>query len=134
MLFASLMNVVLVTIIGEVENATIQQGESARFKCQITDKSDRATVFWMVDNTQYNCTAISEGQVDRNGCYTSDTTTNILLLRDTKSLAVEEHQVQCIVEQNLPSMFLQDESFEEGFNSVAKSGTLKIDSGIKIML
>ena len=121
------MNIVLITIIGEIENATIKQGDPAELKCKITDESDEITVFWIFGSVQFNCT---ETQVEGNGCYTSGST-NILYLSETKSLAVEKHRIECVIQQNLPYVFMRDASFEKGFNTVSKSGTITVEPGIK---
>lgn len=114
-----------------IENTTVSQGETAELKCQLSREKD-AIIYWFVGNDRYNCTASSEEEVKGNGCYTSGSTSH-LLVRDTKSLAVGEHKIQCVVEQNLPPDFVNDASFNDSFNSVSsKNGTLTVTPGMSV--
>ena len=117
---------VLVVIVGEIANVTVEQGKSTEFKCEIANENNDFSVYWTVGEERYNCTSTSESQVARNGCYSSGSV-SFLLLRDTLSYGAKVHTVQCAVEQNLPSRFVDDPSFEpDSYSRVTKSGTLSI--------
>ena len=116
---------VLVVIVGEIANVTVKQGKSAEFKCEIANENNDFSVYWTVGEERYNCTSTSESQVARNGCYSSGSV-SFLLLHDTLSYEAKVHTVQCAVEQNLPTWFVDDPSFDESYSRVTKSGTLTI--------
>ena len=67
---------------------------------------------WTVGGREYDCgTAEEDIEADSNGCYINETQ-SVLLIRDTSSFTPDiGHQVQCILQQNIPQEFRDDESF-----------------------
>ena len=112
---------------GGISNETIEQGESADFKCESSEKTNDITVYWMVGGDRFDCTATSAGQISSNGCYFSGST-GILLLKDTKAYGARSHTVQCVVQQNLDQDYVGDPSYDESFSKISKTGTLNIQS------
>ena len=117
---------VLTTIVGEIKNVSVDQGNSAELKCQTSNESDDITVYWCVGGDRYDCMASSADDVIDKGCY-GDGSINTLFLRDTDSLPEGHYPVQCVVDQNLPSQFTNDPSFDDSFSSVSRNGTLTIN-------
>ena len=109
----------LATIDSDIRSVTITEGENASFTCNFSKGDVNSTVEWTVDGGQYDCvTAEEDIGADSNGCYTTETQ-SILLIRDTSSFTPNiGHQVQCILQQNIPQEFRDDESFKQEFNEI----------------
>ena len=117
----------LASIVGEIEETNVKQGDPIEIKCTIDEHNDDIIVYWMADSDRYDCRASSQDIVD-NGCYTAGSI-SFLLLRDTSSLTVGKHRVQCVIWQNLSPEFMEDTSFDSEFNSVSETGTLTVLEG-----
>ena len=85
-----------------------------------------------MDGGQYDCvTAEEDIGADSNGSYTTETQ-SVLLIRDTSSFTPDiGHQVQCILQQNIPQEFRDDESFKE---EILRTTFLTIGKYILIVL
>lgn len=118
----------LVGIAESVLDVEISQGDSVEMKCQLSNNETNVSIYWVLDEVEYNCRASSEIELIDNGCYSSGLI-SYLLLRDTKSLSVGYHPVQCIVQQNLSSLFVNDPSFDDSFDSVGQNGTITVRQG-----
>ena len=99
-----------------INNVTITEEESANFTCNFSKGNfDDITVYWTVDGGQYDCVTTEEDiGADRNGCYTTETQ-SVLLIRNSGSFTTG-NSVQCILQQNIPQEFRDDDSFKEEYN------------------
>ena len=104
---------VLATIDNEIQNITLSEGESGNFTCQFSKRDNDITVFWRVGSGQYDCISAEEDiGSDSIGCYTTDTQ-SVLLIRN---VTAGTYPVECVLQQNISSDFVNDESFREEFN------------------
>ena len=108
---------VLGTIDSDIQNVTITEEENANFTCKFSKGDVDSTVYWTVDGREYDCvTAEEDIGADSNGCYTTETQ-SVLLIRNTSPFTPNStYTVQCILQQNIPQEFSNDESFKEEFN------------------
>ena len=115
------------TIDSDIQSVTITEEESANFTCNFS-KGDihNISVYWTVDSGLYDCvTAEEDIGSDSNECYTTDTQ-SVLLIRDTSSFTPGRHQVECILQQNIPEVFRVDNSFIEEYNTLTRRAFLTI--------
>ena len=107
-----------------INYVTITKKESANFTCNFSKRDfDDITVYWTVDGGQYDCvTAEEDIGADSNGCYTTETQ-SVLLIRNTSSFTTGNHSVQCILQQNIPQEFRDDDSFKEEYNDTITRST-----------
>ena len=117
----------MATIENDVQTVSIVEGESINFTCNFSkgNVSD-IDIDWTVDGVQYDKCGTAEGDTG-NGCYTTEGTQSVLLIRDTSSFSTGSHPVQCILQQNIPEDFKNDPSFQEDFNNVTSSAHLLIE-------
>ena len=119
------------SIDSDIQNVTITEGENANFTCNFSEEAGDSTVKWTVDGgREYDCgTAEEVIGADSNGCYINETQ-SVLLIRNTSSFTPGiGHQVQCILQQNIPQEFRDDESFKEEFNEIlTRTASLTITS------
>ena len=111
---------VLATIDSDIQNVNITKGENANFTCNFSEGDVDSTVKWRVGGHEYDCGTAEEEDIeaDSNGCYTTETQ-SVLLIRDTSSFTPgRTYTVQCILQQNIPQEFRDDESFKEEFNEL----------------
>ena len=119
------------TIDSDIQNVTITEEESANFTCNFYKGNVDSTVYWTVDGGQYDCDTAEEGISNR--CYTTETQ-SVLLIRDTSSFTPNStYTVQCILQQNIPQEFSNDESFKEEFNEIL-TRTAFLTTGIYIYI
>ena len=124
------LSAVLARILKDIENETIAKGEIVELKCEISnEQNSNISVHWLLDKNQYSCMASSSSDITSNGCYVTDSI-SYLLLRDTKSLSTGSHTVECVVEQNLPTLYTNDTSFDSSFKSTSRVGNITIIAGI----
>ena len=125
---------VLATIEGEIENVSIIRGESAEFTCKFSKRDVDIYINWSVGGVVFDECASTEKDIspDGNGCYTTDTKT-VLFLGNTSSFSTSNHQVQCVIQQNISDNFKKDPSFEESFNNMTSSAILEINPPSKCL-
>ena len=107
----------LIAVFATINYVGITVKESANFICNFSTRDfDDITVYWRVDGGQYDCVTTEEDiEADSNGCYTTETQ-SVLLIRDTSLFTTGNHSVQCILQQNIPQEFRDDDSFKEEYN------------------
>ena len=110
-----------------INNVTIAEEESANFTCNFSKRDfDDITVYWTVDDGQYDCVTAEEAiGADSNGCYTTKTQ-SVLLIKNTSSFSTGNHSVQCILQLNIPQEFRDDDSFKEEYNDTITRSTFLI--------
>ena len=127
---------VLGTIDSDIQGMTITEEESANFTCNFF-RGNQSIVYWTVDDKeQSNCFATEEEiRPDSNGCYTTETR-SVLLIRNTSSFTPDRrHQVQCILQQNIPPEFRDDNSFNEEYDTLlTRESFLLIESISELIL
>ena len=117
---------VLGTIDSDIQSVTITEEKSANFTCNFSKGDlDNITVYWTVDGEKRNCYAEEDIGSETIACYNTETQ-SVLLIRDTSSFTPGRHQVQCILQQNIPEEFRVDRSFNDTFNSVTRGGSFTI--------
>ena len=108
---------------GNFQDVTITEEESANFTCKFSKgDSDSITVYWTVDGEKRNCHAGEDVGSETIACYNTETQ-SVLLIRNTSA---GRHQVECILQQNIPEMFRNDRSFNDMFNNITRRGFLTI--------
>ena len=116
---------VLATIENDIQSMSVVEGEIATFTCEFRkgDISDIA-INWSVGDIPFNECGSTEDDIapDGNGCYTSDTHSVLVI----NTLDPGSYPVQCILQQNIPVDFKNDPSFQENFNSITRSASLRI--------
>ena len=107
---------ILIAVFAIINYVGITEKESTNFTCNFSKRDfDNITVYWTVDGGQYDCvTAKEDIEADSNGCYTTETQ-SVLLIRDSGSF-ITVNSVQCILQQNIPQEFRDDDSFKEEYN------------------
>ena len=123
------IHAVLASVEGEIENMSINRGGSARFTCKFSKGDVDIDINWSVgDIVFYGCGATEKDIAPySNGCYTTGTE-SVLSLGNTSSFSTGNHQVQCVIQQNITDNFTKDPSFEERFNNITSTAILKIVS------
>ena len=89
-----------------VQDMAVTSGELARLSCSAV--GSELDIQWTVDGIKYEkCPSQGEADICFENSYMSDTVTtrSTLIIKDSSSLAVGNHTVQCIVQQNLDSHF-----------------------------
>ena len=120
----------LATIDSDIQNVIITEEENASFTCNFSEGDVDSTVKWRVGGREYDCVTAEEEDIeaDSNGCYTTEIQ-SVLLIRDTSSFTPDStYTVQCILQQNIPHKFRDDESFKEEFNEIQRTASLTITS------
>ena len=122
------MHAVLATVEGEIENVSISRGESAEFTCKFSKRDVDIDINWSVGDVVFDECGSTEKDIapDGNGCYTTNTE-SMLFLGNTSSFSTSNHQVQCVIQQNINDNFKKDPSFEESFNNITSNGILEIN-------
>ena len=117
---------VLATIDSDIQSVTITEKESANFTCNFSKGDLSSTVYWTVDGEEHRDCVTAEEDIgpDSNGCYTIETQ-SVLLIRNTSSLTPgRRHQVQCILQQNIPQEYRDDDSFKEEYETLTRTAFL----------
>ena len=116
---------VLGSIVNEIHNVTISEGERANFTCQfVTHGNDDIIVFWTVGTEKFDCGASNEGVAPgTNGCH-GDNEESVLMIESTSIFGLGDHPVVCNLDQNLSPEFISDPSFEPGFNNITTKRTV----------
>ena len=132
--YAVCMHAVLATIEGEIENVTISRGESTKFTCKFSKGDVDIAINWSVDDIVFDECGSTEKDIspDCNGCYTTGTE-SVLFLGNTSSFSTGNHQVQCVIQQNITDNFQKDPSFKEIFNNMTSKATLEISPPSKCL-
>ena len=93
---------------------SITEGENVTFTCQFSRRDNNITIFWRVDDGQYDCvTAEEDIGAGSSGCFTNDTQSVLLVRNATTGI----HPVQCILQHNFSNEYSEDASFKEEFNN-----------------
>ena len=109
-----------------IDESPIMQGDRATFTCDFVKRDNDVSVIWEVDNEQYACPP-EEGGEEGYKC-TIDDSQSVLQLMNTNSLEVDNHTVQCILEQNIPEEYRNDSSFNEEWNNITRSAILTVNA------
>ena len=120
---------ILIAVFAIINYVGITEKESTNFTCNFSKRDfDNITVYWTVDGGQYDCdTAEEDIEADSNGCYTTETQ-SVLLIRNT-GFITGNHNVQCILQQNIPQEFRDDDSFKEEYNDTITGSAARPASG-----
>ena len=113
-------SVALGVIGNEIHNVTISEGKRATFTCMFntTDNSD-VIIFWTVaDQIFDDCKTSQQGVAPgNNGCY-ENKAESVLVVEDVTIFGAGEILVRCNLDQNLDENFLNDSSFQTGYNDI----------------
>ena len=107
-----------------IEESPIMQGDSTTFTCNFVKGDNNVNVIWEVNNERYAC-PLEEGGEEGYECTINDSQ-SVLQLMNTNSLEVDNHTVQCILEQNIQEEFRNDPSFNDEWNNITRLAVLTI--------
>ena len=111
--------------VDDPQNVSISQSEEAEFTCNFTEGDNNVTIKWIVGGEEYNCSEYAI-VTDVYNCYTSDSQSVLQL----KKLVVGDNLVLCVLDQNIPDNFQNDDWFEENLNLLTtRIATLTIMGG-----
>ena len=101
----------------------VSVGTVATVTCKITKEDTNFSISWRVDD-QKVCD--EDTPTDDITCFTI-ATHGVLLSENTISLGVGSHTVECVLEQDIDPLFIEDPSFEDEYEAVViRSGVLEI--------
>ena len=105
--------------------APVFVGTVAVVTCKIIKEDTNFSISWRVDN-QNVCDEDEDTPTDDITCSTN-ATHGVLQLENTISLGVGSHTVECVLEQDIDPLFIEDPSFEDEYEAVVvRSGVLEI--------
>ena len=91
--------------------------------CKIIKEDTNFSISWRMDG-QKVCD--EDTPTDDITCFTN-ATHGVLQLENTTSLGVGNHKVECVLEQDIDPLFIEDPSFEDDYEAVVvSSGVLEI--------
>ena len=103
--------------------APVSVGTVAVVTCEIIKEDTNFSISWRVDN-QNVCD--EDTPTDDITCFTI-ATHGVLQLENTISLGVGSHTVECVLEQDIDPLFIEDPSFVDEYEAVVvRSGVLEI--------
>ena len=103
--------------------APVSVGTVATVTCKIIKEDTNFSISWRVDD-QKVCD--EDTPTDDITCSTN-ATHGVLQLENTTSLGVGNHKVECVLEQDIDPLFIEDPSFEDEYEAVVvRSGVLEI--------
>jgi hypothetical protein len=107
--------------------ATAGDGKQATLTCEFVQGDDDITLYWLVNGIMYTCTTLEEDIASDSNGGSTENDTSVLSIRGTKSFKVgEEYSVECGIQQSIPPVYKNDESFEEGFIRATRGGSVRI--------
>ena len=105
--------------------ALVSVGTVATVTCKIIKEDTNFSISWRVDD-QKVCD--EDTPTDDITCSTN-ATHGVLQLENTTSLGVGNHKVECVLEQDIDPLFIEDPSFEDEYEAVVvRSGVLEISA------
>ena len=111
---------------GGLQDLSISRGEEAEFTCNFNKGDNDVTIQWKIDGEDYDC-SMETGSV--YNCSTGDSQ-SVLQVKNSNKLFIGDHSVQCVLNQNIPKDFQEDDWFDENLNSLTtRIATLTITEG-----
>ena len=107
------------TIDSDIQSVNITETESANFTCKFSRGDLDSTVYWTVDCEEYNCIVEEDIGSESIECYNTETQ-SVLLIRNTSSLTPGRHQVEFILQQNIPEVFRDDDSYRAEYDELTR--------------
>ena len=96
--------------------APVSVGTVAVVTCKIIKEDTNFSISWRVDG-QNVCDV--DMPTDDITCFTI-ATHGVLQLENTTSLGVGNHPVECVLEQDIDPLFIEDPSFEDDYEAVVE--------------
>ena len=116
---------VLSSLKDDIKDVSVTVGEPATILCKILKRDTNYSISWKIGEEKYSCNVIN-GDSTNIHCSTNDTH-SVLNVDNTNLLGAGMYSVQCILQQMIPSLFLEDSSFLYEFrHDITKTATLMI--------
>ena len=114
---------------GGLQDLSIPRGEEAEFTCNFIEGDNDVTIKWKIDDVDHNCSEVAMETESVYNCSTGDSQ-SVLQVKNSSKLLIGDHSVQCVLNQNIPEDFQEDDTFDENFNFLTtRIATLTITDG-----